>query len=276
VDRVAVGLGVRDEWLEGLVALADRRAVDVLEIMIDDGLEPCLRRDKWRRLGARWPLVAHGTELGVAGAQGLDDDYLGRVGAALSELHVRWYSEHLAFVRTKRVELGHFAPLSSSPEGAALLAKNAASVRAKCACPFLLENPADVLGWESEGGGRALGESYGAMLVAAEAGGLLDLTNLVLGARNDGYDAMEFVEGVPLERVVEVHLAGGRHDGELWIDSHDHDVDDEALGLLERIAKRMPGLRAVVIERDEALPTLDAMLAEVERVRSTLARAGVR
>src|SRR5262249_2584283 len=82
--HVAVGLGLRDVHVEPLLALRDRGALDVLEVMIDDALdapdetskaEPP-RRATWRRLGAKWPLVAHGTELGIAGADAPDAGYL--------------------------------------------------------------------------------------------------------------------------------------------------------------------------------------------------------
>lgn len=241
--------------------------------MIDDALAPAARAT-FRALGARWPLVAHGTELGVGSASGVDPAYVSAIADALRELHARWYSEHLAFTRAGDIDLGHFAPLSATPGARAALAVNAASVRRAVPCPFLLENPADVLGWDAELGAAGLATSFGAALAAADAGALLDLANLVLGARNDGYDAGAFIDALELDRVVEVHLAGGRFDGALWIDSHDHDVDPDALALLDRVARRAPNLTAVVIERDEHLPELGALLDEADQVRAVLRRAG--
>jgi uncharacterized protein (UPF0276 family) len=275
VERVSVGLSVRDEHLDGLLALGDRSVVDVLEVMIDDGLRPGPRRDAWRRLGAKWPLLAHGTELGIGDAAGPSPAYLRAVGSALREVHAQWYSEHLSFLRAGGVDLGHFAP-GDGDDFLAALQESAAAVAAACPCPVLLENPADVLGWGADRGASWLGASYRACLDAAGAGALLDLTNLVLSARNDGYRAEDFLEALDWSRVVEVHLAGGRHDGTLWIDSHDHDVDDEALGLLGDVARRAPSLRAVVIERDEHVPPLDRMLDEVARVREVVSKAGRR
>jgi uncharacterized protein (UPF0276 family) len=278
MERVAVGLGVRDPHLAALCALKDTRAIDVLEVMIDDGLSGGHRADAWRRLGARWPLVAHGTELGVADAAGVDEVYVERVGRALGAFHVRWYSEHLAFLNGGGVSLGHFGPVGDDAESLAAVARNAAVVRARIACPLLLENPADVLGFGagSPGAGAALGRAFAAALGAADAGALLDLTNLVLGARNDGYEPRAFLEEVPWDRVVEVHLAGGHlHDG-LWIDSHAHDVDAEALSLLGDVAARSPNLRAVIIERDDRLPPLEHLLAEVDAARGVLRARGRR
>ncbi len=273
MERVSVGLSVRDEHLDGLLTLADRRALDVVEVMIDDGLVASSRRDAWLRLGARWPIVAHGTELGIADASGPSKTYVARVAGGLRAVHAHWYSEHLSFLRGADVELGHFAP-AFGPDLLAVLRESAREVAAACRCPLLLENPADVLGWGAEEGGAALGGAFKSCLEAADTGALLDLTNLVLGARNDGYRAEEFLGALGFDRIVEVHLAGGRFDGSLWIDSHDHDVDEEALGLLEDVARRAPSLRAVIIERDERVPPLDRLLDEVAGVRQIISRAG--
>ncbi len=276
VQPVAVGLGLRDAYVDELAALGDRRALDVLEVMIDDALGDAGRRAAWRRLGAKWPLVAHGTDLGIADAAGPDRAYVRAVAGALGELHARWYSEHLCFLRGAGIDLGHFGPVGDDDETLAAVRRAAAEVRAASPCPLLLENPADVLGVGAEGprAGRALGRGYAAALEAADAGALLDLTNLVLNARNDGYPPGDFLDALPWERVVEVHLAGGhQHDG-LWIDSHAHDVDAEALELLPDVARRAPQLRAVVIERDERLPELEALLDAIEGVRAVLGKAG--
>jgi uncharacterized protein len=284
MGHVALGLGVRDAYLAPLLALRDRRALGVLEIMLDDVIAPAdgpaggpaERRAALRRLGARWPLVAHGTDLGIGDVDGVDRSYVDRAHQALQDLHVHWYSEHLAFLRPGGEWLGHFGPVGDDDESLALLRRNAERVRAGCPCPLLLENAADVLGLHGTGpaAGPRGGRAYDRALLAADAGALLDLTNLALNARNDGYDPGAYLAELPWDRVVQVHLAGGHQDDGLWIDSHAHPVDEEALGLLAVVARRAPALRAVVLERDERLPAIDALLGELERARAILARAG--
>lgn len=275
MERVAVGLGVRDAIADELLGL-DRGALDLLEVMIDDGLDDGPRRALWRRLGAKWPLIAHGTELGIGDAAGLDAPYVARVGAALASIHARWYSEHCSFLRAGGVELGHFAPLGGDAPTFDVVAANVAVVRARVSCPFLLENPADVLGLFAEAGdaGGAMGRAYSGAVRAADAGALLDLTNLVLDARNHGFDVSAFLDEVPWDRVVEVHLAGGHREGPVWIDSHAFDVDAGALELLHDVARKAPNLRAVIVERDDRIPSLEHLVAELDRARAVLGKAG--
>jgi uncharacterized protein (UPF0276 family) len=103
---------------------------------------------------------------------------------------------------------------------------------------------------------------------------LLDLTNLIYGAKNDGYDTRTFLDALPWDRIVEVHLAGGRQLGDLWIDTHSHPVEEDALRWLPMVAERAPALRAVIIERDDCLPPLEELLNEVARVRRALSVGG--
>jgi uncharacterized protein (UPF0276 family) len=273
VRRVSVGIGLRDSYVTPLRALRDRSAIDVLEVMIDDAQFDARRMDDWRALGQRWPLVAHGTGLGPADARGVEERYVRRVADDLRAVGARWYSEHLCFLRAPGeagvIELGHFAPLCLDDDELAVLQHNISSVRARWSGPLLLENPADVLALQGVGPAIAKqsGERFARALRAAEVGALLDLTNLVLQGRNDGFDPVLFLDELPWERVIEVHLAGGRQVGDLWIDTHDHPVDEQAFELLSIVATRATNLRAVIIERDDRLPPLDALLAEVERAR---------
>jgi uncharacterized protein (UPF0276 family) len=274
MSDVAVGLSLRDSWIDELLSISDRSVLDVLEVMVDDALDLGPRAKRWRALGARWPLIAHGTDLGIADAKGVDTGYVARVKSALGWLRARWYGEHFAFLGG----LGHFAPAGSDPESLALLAESSRQVQDGLPCPLILENPADVLGLAALGAepGRASGAAFRRALEAADVGALLDLSNLVFSARNERYDPADYLEELPWERVVEVHLAGGfEHEG-LWIDAHDRDVDREALELLSMVAKRAPNLRAVIIERDEHLPPLAELLGELQEVKIVLAQEGRR
>lgn len=276
MPRASVGIGLRDAYVEPLRALKDRRALDVLEVMIDDAQFDRRRLDAWRSLGQRWPLVAHGVALGPGDAHGLDASYVRAVSDDLRAVGARWYSEHLCFLRTHGdsgpIDLGHFAPMVLDEPDLALLARNVATVRKHWDGAFLLENPADILGFAGRGGahGRESGRRYSLAARACDAGMLLDLTNLALQSRNDQFDAGLFLDELDWERVIEVHLAGGRQARGLWIDSHDHPVDEQAWELLAYTSKRAANLRAVIIERDDRLPSLDVLLAEVARARRVL------
>lgn len=273
--QVAVGIGVRDEYLDDLLALEDRTLIDVLEILIDEDLERSWRRKKWRALGAKWPLVGHGTELGIGDADGVDEAYVHAVGLALTDIHALWYADHLCWLRAGDLYLGHFGPLDDDEETLKVLRTNAELTKLSLPCPFVLENAADVLGFGGTDPTKRA-TSYARSLAATGAGALLDLTNLVYDARNEGFDPMVYLDALPWWRVVQVHLAGGFSRDGLWIDAHDRSVDDEAMALLPVVAARAENLRAVIIERDDHLPPLTELLDEVQTTKMVLAEAGRR
>lgn len=271
--RVAVGLALRPQHLKALAALPRGEGPELVEVMVDDTVAWGVP-EGWRAVMARWPVVAHGVDLAIGDAAGVSQRYLDAVSARLGALSAWWYSEHLCF-RSRgdgAARLWHFAPLPCDPETLAVVAQNAARVRAAVGRPLLLENPSDVLGWGADGpdAAAALGLSFTQFLAAAEAGALLDLTNLVLDARNGGWSVGPWLDALDWSRVVEIHLAGGHFDGVLWVDSHSRAIDPEALDLLSEVLPRAPNLRAVIVERDSEIPPLAAMLDALEAVRGRL------
>ena len=175
-------------------------------------------------------------------------------------------------MRAGDVTLEHFAPVDDDDDSIAQVADNCRTVRDAVGIPVLLENTADVLGWGGLGtdAGPRRGRGYARTLTRADVGALLDLTNLLYDARNDGFSAADYLDALPWERVVQIHLAGGRQIHELWIDSHDRPVEPEALDLLASVVGRAPNLRAVTIEIDEDIPSLTELAPQLDQVRRAL------
>jgi len=95
---------------------------------------------------------------------------------------------------------------------------------------------------------------------------LLDVNNIYVSSFNHRYDPVDYLEGVPAERVWQHHLAGHSNDGNLIIDTHDQDVIDPVWALYEETARRF-GPVSTMIERDGNIPELDSVLAELDQAR---------
>jgi uncharacterized protein (UPF0276 family) len=96
---------------------------------------------------------------------------------------------------------------------------------------------------------------------------LLDVNNIYVSSYNHHYDPVDYLEGIPKDRVWQHHLAGHTNDGNLIIDTHDQDIIDPVWALYEEAAKRF-GAVSTMIERDGNIPELDLVLDELERARS--------
>ena len=137
--------------------------------------------------------------------------------------------------------------------------------------PLALENPT----YYCHPGRREMPEAefITRTLEASGAGLLLDVNNVYVNGKNHGFDPIEFLSALPLERVVQLHVAG--HSSSRWgllIDTHGAPVLREVEELLGWVIERT-GPRPVLLERDNDVPPLADLMSEVERLRGVYDRA---
>ena len=96
---------------------------------------------------------------------------------------------------------------------------------------------------------------------------LLDINNIYVSSQNHDFPAEEYLQGIPVERVLQFHLAGHSHDGTLIIDTHDHPVPDPVWQLYRRAVQRF-GRVSTMIERDDDIPPLSTLIQELDHARS--------
>lgn len=98
----------------------------------------------------------------------------------------------------------------------------------------------------------------------ADCGILLDLNNIYVSAKNHGFAADDYLQGVPVERVGQYHLAGHWDRGDLLIDTHEGQVSEPVWELYRKAVRRF-GEVPTLIEWDEGVPQLEVLLAESAR-----------
>ncbi len=270
--RDRVGLGWRPAIAGSILAVADQ--LDLVEVILDDWLgAPPERLRALRTLSARLPVALHGVGLGLASAAPVEQGRLDALARLVEAVRPEGWSEHLAFVRAGDVEIGHLAApprTLASLEGAA---RNLRRARATVGSTPLLENVATLL--EPPGSRIPEPEWLGIALQACEAPLLLDLHNWWANAVNFGWDPLAGLAALPLERLEQVHLAGGRWIGRV-LDDHLHAVPEPVFALLEEVAARAPGPLTVIVERDGRYPPMEELLGELGEARARLARGRAR
>ncbi len=138
---------------------------------------------------------------------------------------------------------------------------------------ILLENPSAYLGFpESE---MPEWEFLGELSVRTGCGLLLDVNNTYITARNLGCDQADYIAGFPMESVRQIHIAGHTAGEHLLVDTHDQPVCDNVWDLFETAMTRA-GPVAVMIERDDNIPPIDALLDELAIARARAAKAAGR
>ena len=194
--------------------------------------------------------LVHGVGFPVGGTRQPDPLHLPLLVEMIEFLGAPWASEHLAFNRAAG-EKGPFAtgfllPPLQTPAGVAAAAGSIRSVSSRLPVPFAVETGVNYL--QPRAGQMSDGSFIASVSEAAECGILLDLHNLWANERNGRQRIADLLEEIPLERVWEVHIAGGSEFEGYWLDAHSGAVPGELLSLARRILPVLPNLRAMIFE----------------------------
>ncbi|MCC6166861.1 MAG: DUF692 domain-containing protein [Caldilineaceae bacterium] len=269
IPFLGVGLGYRQEMAEGILSSAER--IDFLELVIDQYLDmPPYKEKEARLLAERFPVILHGIELSVGTDSPISEEYLDKVHQVASWTNPKFVSEHIAYTQVPGLNIGQLTPLSFNEATVAATVHNIRHVASTFTCPFAVENisyyflvPPTTM-TEAEFISRVVDES-GCWL-------LLDLTNVQNNAVNNQLDHLDFLDHIPLDHVIQIHLAGGDTFEGILLDTHSHPVPPDVFDMLQYVAPQMPNLKCVMIERDQEYPPMSELLAELDHVREILLR----
>ena len=222
-----------------------------------------------RQLSECIPLALHGVSLNIGSSDPLDGAYLDDL-ARLAELtSTRWISDHLCWTGVGGHNTHDLIPLPYTAESVDHLAERVREVQRRLGRRIALENVSSYLSYRADA--MPEWEFVAAVAEAADCGILLDVNNIFVSAHNHGFDAAEYIAGIPPERVFQIHLAGHSQSGPLLIDTHDHPVRDEVWQLYEQALQRI-GPVSTLIEWDDRIPSYAELLVEVGRARDRLER----
>ena len=284
-----VGLGLRWEFLDELLHRTRqpdaRLAIDFLEISPENYLgRGGHQREALSELGGRLPLLTHGLTMSVGGVDPLDATYLRELAAFVHHVGSPWHSDHLCFGSVDGRALHDLLPVPFKRASVQRVADRIRAARDALRVPLAVENVSYY--WHPGRAEMGEAEFLARVCDAADCGLMLDVNNAYVNAQNFGFDVDSWMREAPLERVVQIHVAGhewyavderglgqarpARAEGAMIIDTHGADVPDPVLALLGRVLPRT-GPVPVVLERDQNVPELDALLQEVERIRSVVA-----
>ena len=256
------GLGLRRDHYREFEA--GNVPVDFAEIISEnfmvDGGNPLRILERVR---ADLPVAMHGVSMSIGSAHGLDREYLGKLNRLARRIEPLWVSDHLCWTRTSAHNSHDLLPMPYTYQSLDLVCDNIDHAQDTLARPMLFENPSSYLTFPEDE--MTEWEFIAAMAMRTGCYLLLDVNNIFVSAHNHGFSADAYLAGLPMDRVRQIHLAG-HTDGEIKIDTHDQPVCAGVWQLYAK-ARRMTGPVAVMIERDDAIPPLPELLAELDAAR---------
>ncbi|WP_370525376.1 DUF692 domain-containing protein [Novosphingobium sp. BK486] len=264
------GLGLRKPHYADFLKAAV--PVDFVEVISENFMVPGGRpRRILHQVRAHYPVALHGVSLSVGSAHGLDAAYLARLRGLVDEIEPLFVSDHLSWSRTPGFNAHDLLPLPYTAEALDIVCANLAHAQECLGRAMLIENPSSYLAFAQSD--MAEWEFLERVCARTGCGLLLDLNNIHVSAINHGFDPLAYLAGVPLDRVRQIHLAGHSQGETLLIDTHDQPVPPSVWTLFAQVIDRL-GPVAVMIERDDNIPPLADLLAELDQARS-LARRGI-
>ena len=257
------GLGLRrDHYAEFQTGAVPVDFVEIIsENFMVDGGRPLAVLDRVR---AAYPVAMHGVSLAIGAAQGLDPAYLAKLKLLADRIEPLWVSDHLCWTGVDGKNSHDLLPLPYTAEALDLVCTNIAVAQDALGRPLLFENPSSYLTFADDE--LTEWEFLGEMTRRTGCYLLLDVNNVYVSATNHGFDPRAFIDGIPAGRVRQIHLAG-HAPGDVLIDTHDRAVCDAVWQLYRHACARF-GPLATMIERDDAIPPLAELLAELDQARA--------
>lgn len=276
-DRIeGVGLGLRRDFIdEVLEAQSEGRPIPGVSFF-EISPENYMRRGGYfpaalERLAGSYRFLTHGLTLSLGGLDPLDEGYLRELSAFIAPLGAPFHSDHLCFSGGGGRALHDLLPLPHTERAAAHVAARVLEASERLEMPFAVEN----ITYYLAPGRASMSEAdfIGEVLERSQASLLLDVNNVYVNAKNHGTSPIELLERLPLDRVVQLHVAGHTYSDEdgLILDTHGADMIPAVLDLCAWVIERT-GPLPVVLERDHGIPPWDELLAEVARVEEAYAR----
>lgn len=265
-DPLGVGLSYRRPFLSGL--LTGSLPVDHVELLLEHSVDNEAPATSVVRLAGMYPSLLHSVSVSPCSTSyPLRGEAVKAANTLREAIDPAWIGDHMSYSGNETINAMQLLPPYRDDHTVATLKQNVRALRADSGLPVVIEYIAAL----DDPGGSLSETDVLTAACSAGAGLLLDIHNVVANRNNFGIDPQEVLEKLPLENVIQVHLAGGRWSNGRYVDSHDAPIDEEVWELYENLLERVKP-RAVIIERDGNFPSDDELATDLRRARRSWER----
>jgi uncharacterized protein (UPF0276 family) len=263
-DYLGFGLGLRPVHYQDIIA--QQPEVDWFEIISEDYMVPGGNRLHYLdQIREKYPVAMHGVSLSIGSCDPLNWDYLKQLKILAKRVRPSWISDHLCWTGINGTNLHDLLPLPFTQEAAKHVADRISQVQDFLQCQILIENVSSYVTYSHS----EMTEWDFIRTVAEEADCLvlLDINNIYVSAFNHHFDPLDYLKGIPVERVQQFHLAGHSNFNTHIVDTHDHDIIDPVWDLYATSVRHF-GYVSTMIERDDHIPPINDLLIELKKAES--------
>lgn len=264
---LGLGVGLRTVHFDHI--LNHQPDVDWFEVISENFMDSSGRpRYVLQQIAERYPLVMHGVSLSIGSTQPLDFDYLQKLKRLAHDVGALWISDHVCWTGVAGINTHDLLPLPYNDESLNHVIERVGIVQDFLERPLILENPSSYVTFADSTMSEA--EFIARLANESDCGLLLDVNNVFVSARNHDFDAAEYLQSMPHQRVVQMHLAGHSNCGTHLIDTHDGPVINPVWDLF-RTARALTGGVSTLLEWDARIPEFPVVHNEILKARRVLA-----
>lgn len=259
------GLGLRREFLNELREILPA-PVDFLEVTPENWMYVGgARGKKFAFYADHYPLIAHGLSLSIGSPAPLNLEFIDDLKGFLDRFGIQHYSEHLSYCSDHHGHLYDLLPIPFTLEAAEYVARRIQKVQQKLERRIAIEN----ISYYCAPGQRLRELDFILeVLKQADCDLLLDVNNVYVNSINHGYDAREFIEKIPSQRIAYLHIGGHNIiSDDLIIDTHGADIAAHVWDLLQ-FTYQIHGALPTVLERDSNIPSIQKILQETQSIKT--------
>jgi uncharacterized protein (UPF0276 family) len=257
------GLGLRSQHYD--YVLEHQPAVDWFELITENYLAPGGRpRAILHKIRAHYPVVLHGLSFNIGSNEAPDLHYLAQLKALINDIQPAWVSDHICWTGLHGKTSHDLLPIAYKPETLSQVADKVNRIQDALQQRIVLENPSVYLQFRSASMSEP--DFINALTVQTGCRILLDVNNVYVSCFNLGQDPYAHISALKHNCVQQFHLAGHTHNGNHIIDTHDHPVSDAVWELYAHACRHF-GETATLLERDDHIPPVPELMAELELAR---------
>lgn len=266
--RLGFGLGLRPVHYSDVIGQSTK--VDWFEVVSENymGIEsgsggsPIIMLEKVRQTK---PVVLHGVSLNIGSTDPLNFTYLKKLKMLAQKIEPAWISDHICWTGVNGANLHDLFPLPYTQDVIKHVVDRILYCQDYLGRRMIFENVSSYLTFaHSE---MTEWEFLSEIAVRADCGLLLDINNVYVSSVNHGFNPLDFIAGVPVDRVAQIHLAGHTNMGTYLIDTHDEHVCDDVWNLYADSLKYYSHV-STMVEWDSNLPSFDVLQNEILKAKA--------
>ncbi len=263
MKNLGIGIGLRPVHYD--VILNEKPAIDWFEIISEnfmgEGGRPLTILERILEL---YPCVQHGVSLAIGSPDPLNFDYLKKLKKLTKITKTPWVSDHLCWGKLDGAHYHDLLPLPYTKEVIDYVSERARIVQDYLELPFALENLSSYVSFT--GDEMPEWEFYSSIVEKANIHMMLDINNIYVASYNHGFDPLDYIRNIPLERVIQYHLAGHTDKGTYLLDTHDNYVCDKVWELYGKVYPLKPA--STLLEWDDSFLDFHATWEEAKKAKN--------